>query len=700
MFAVVLATLATGFVRLNAASVAVNARSEEPGPMTKVVQLLKGMQKDLEREAKADKETYESLKCWCDKYKKEKEQAVEDSKQAIDALDSKAQDSSASTGELGVNIETLKRDIAATQKALKEAQALRDKEYAAFHAQEKEMIESIKLLHGAITALSKHHPAMLQSGEDNSVIESMRPALRHLVHQHLSILGWLQQASPRRDALLDFLRAEPELLDPEPGTLALIQQSHNSRRSTAPFFRGYAPQSGQVFGVLKQMKEDFEADLPEIQKDERKKANAYAALKGAKESELKELKDSLENKMERLGTAKSDLFEARNDREDVKAILKADQAFLIELTKTCMEGENEYTERTKMRAEEIKAVSEAIAILTEDSAMDGQRATFSFVQLRASKSRSQADHIRARASAVLQAASAHSPEFAFLAVSARTDSLAKVMEAIDKLREKLEQQQADEVKHRDFCIDQLDENEVQTKRKEAEVEKLSALLEDLESKVKVVTTEIETLKKEIYEMQVELQRASEDRKAENLEFQRTVAEQITAKAALQAAYEKLASVYHNRETFLQAPEDRPTVPPAPEFKSYQQHSGSNHVMALIKKLIGEAQVVVDGSNHAEQEAEAAYETLISETNEAEKAKRRLIVDKTAHLEMLKETLQTTAADKERAEADIDALAKTRAELHKQCDFLLKNFAARQEARAAEMEALAEVKAILSGQRSE
>ena len=31
---------------------------------------------------------------------------------------------------------------------------------------------------------------------------------------------------------------------------------------------GYAPQSGEIFGILKQMKETFEANLGQTQKDE------------------------------------------------------------------------------------------------------------------------------------------------------------------------------------------------------------------------------------------------------------------------------------------------------------------------------------------------------------------------------------------------------------------------------------------------
>ena len=43
-----------------------------------------------------------------------------------------------------------------------------------------------------------------------------------------------------------------------------------------------------------------------------------------------------------------------------------------------------------------------------------------------------------------------------------------------------------------------------------------------------------------------------------------------------------------------------------------------------------------------------------------------------------------------------AIAKLDADLHSECDYILKNFATRQDARAAEIASLQEAKAILSG----
>merc|ERR1719390_125866 len=53
-----------------------------------------------------------------------------------------------------------------------------------------------------------------------------------------------------------------------------------------PGMQSFAPQSGQIFGILQQMKEDFEVNLSEAQKAEAKSKAEYEALKAAKEDEI------------------------------------------------------------------------------------------------------------------------------------------------------------------------------------------------------------------------------------------------------------------------------------------------------------------------------------------------------------------------------------------------------------------------------
>merc|ERR1719161_2087391 len=152
------------------------------------------------------------------------------------------------------------------------------------------------------------------------------------------------------------------------------------QRDSIPQSKSYGAQSGQIFGILKQMKEAFEIDMPEIQKEEAQKAEAFALMKGEKESEIAEYQNSVKDKTAILATAKETHANAKKDLKDTKASLSADQKFLLEMTERCTKGDYEWERRQKMRSAEIEAVSQAIVILTTDEVKDGQQTTFSLLQ--------------------------------------------------------------------------------------------------------------------------------------------------------------------------------------------------------------------------------------------------------------------------------------------------------------------------------
>eukprot|EP00929_Paragymnodinium_shiwhaense_P008935 TRINITY_DN112932_c0_g1_i1.p1 TRINITY_DN112932_c0_g1~~TRINITY_DN112932_c0_g1_i1.p1 ORF type:complete len:768 (-),score=259.65 TRINITY_DN112932_c0_g1_i1:78-2282(-) len=692
-------------------------------PLTEVVKLLSDMQKELEQEAKEDQETYEKLQCWCTKNKADKTKAVEDAQNTIDELMSKMEAASGKVGSLTTSIAQAKQDIAEGEKALAEATEIRKKEAAAFHDQETDLLQSVELLKGAITALSKHHASMLQADESEAAeVARLRPALRKVVHRHLNLLDFLQGDSDK-EALLNFLQANADILEPDATNLApepaLVQKAVTKKTSLRLPYKSYTPQSGQVLGVLRQMKEKFEENLPEIQKDESAKAAAFAELKGSKEAELKQLRESVDSQTEELAANKEALANAKYDLEDTRASMSADQKFMIEIVETCTNGDNEWKKRSKMRADEITAVAEAISILSADEVKDGQQKLWGFLQTASTERETALSRLRAKdkgflarrakAVAFLQKAVVQAPMLAALLATAQTDPFDKVIKAIESLSEKLKIEQADEVKHRDYCVDSLHENEVQTERKNAESEGLATKIEDLAAQAKAISDELTTLKQEIADLQIEMQRATETRKMENLQFQVVVRDQKTAMNALNAAYDKLQSFYAKRQTFLQqqanipnaqhyANQARESAGAAPEFQDHTVHENSNHVLVLIKKLAGDAQVMVDESVHSEQNAQAAYETLIQETNDSVKAKSRLITDKTGELAETDQRKSYTEQEKADVDGTIKGLADSLQALHSECDFLLGNFAARQEARAAEIDALAEVKAILRGMK--
>merc|ERR1719379_3103922 len=140
------------------------------------------------------------------------------------------------------------------------------------------------------------------------------------------------------------------------------------------------PASGAIFGILKQMKEDFEKNLETSAADEKEAVAQFKEMSAAKKQEIKAGEDLVDTKTVELAEAKEKNAQSKQDLEDTNAQKKADTEFLGNLKLKCQNADHEYEQRVKTRNEELKAVSETIAILTEDDARDLMSKS-TFVQL-------------------------------------------------------------------------------------------------------------------------------------------------------------------------------------------------------------------------------------------------------------------------------------------------------------------------------
>merc|ERR1712223_134939 len=182
---------------------------------------------------------------------------------------------------------------------------------------------------------------------------------------------------------------------------------------------------------------------------------------------------------------------------------------------------------------------------------------------------------RAIASAVLSrvAAKAQNPKLATLAYRVKLDAFTRVKKMIDEMIAQLLKEKEDEIKHKDFCVDEFNANQLETETKEREKKDLIAHIEDLEATINSLAKAIATLKSEIAEMQVQLKRAGEDREKQNKEFQMTVADQRETQKLLKAALNVLQDFYAKKApaaAFLQKQEPA-GPPPPPGFEGYKKN---------------------------------------------------------------------------------------------------------------------------------
>merc|ERR1719316_2592809 len=114
----------------------------------------------------------------------------------------------------------------------------------------------------------------------------------------------------------------------------------------------YAPQSGQIVGILKQMKEEFSENLSETQKSELQAQEQFKALKAAKEEEIAAGEKLVEETQADLAVFQEKHAQAMEELSATEEQVKTDKEFLVNLKKRCTETDAEYQERLKSRMEE------------------------------------------------------------------------------------------------------------------------------------------------------------------------------------------------------------------------------------------------------------------------------------------------------------------------------------------------------------
>merc|ERR1719277_2767090 len=107
----------------------------------------------------------------------------------------------------------------------------------------------------------------------------------------------------------------------------------------------------------------------------------------------------------------------------------------------------------------------------------------------------------------------------------------------------LKEQQASEVKKNDWCKAEIQENEMSTAKAEDLKADLEAAVAALAETIKELEAGIKDNHAQIAELQTDLQRASENRVKENLDYQKTVADQTVTIAVLKKALNRLAVYY-------------------------------------------------------------------------------------------------------------------------------------------------------------
>jgi hypothetical protein len=219
------------------------------------------MQTKVTEEGKAEKALFDKFMCWCKSGGDDLKLAISTAETKIPQVTASLKESEALHSQLGSEIATHKADRADAKGALAKATALRHKEAATFAKDSSDDKTNIAALGSAIGAIEK--------GVAGSFLQTQAAAKL----QQMTID--VEMSSVDRDVISSFLSGGNEA--------------------------GYVPQSGQIIGILKQMKDTIEKDLADITAIEEKAIADYNGLAAAKTTEIEANSEAIESKLEREG---------------------------------------------------------------------------------------------------------------------------------------------------------------------------------------------------------------------------------------------------------------------------------------------------------------------------------------------------------------------------------------------------------------
>jgi len=650
---------------------------------------LQMMQNKVEAEGKKAEAVFDKFMCYCQNADSMLGAAITAAENKIPQLESAIKEDLAEKKQLEADLKAHKADRTAAKGAIEKATALREKEAAAYAKEKSDSETNIAALAKAIPAIEKGMSGFLQTNSA-SVLRSLSVSM--------------DMSSVDREMLASFLSSKT----------------------------GYAPASGEIVGILKQMDDEMKADLASATEAEEASIKAFDGLVAAKTKEINALTKSIETKTARVGELAVKTAEFENDLEDTKEDLEESKKFLADLEVNCENKKKEWAEYGKMQAQELLALADTIKVLNDDDALELFKKTLpsgasSFLQIQVSD-KSQ------RALAVETLRASKDPRVDLLAVALRGGKVGfgKIIKLIDELVVTLKKEQEADTEKKEWCESEIDKTEDNKKVLQNEVSDLETAIDDAKEQITTLKAEIEALDDGIRALDKEVADYTDQRKEEHDEFSETLAANTAAVDLLKFAMNRLNKFYNpklykappKRElsedeqitlnmggtlapteapggiagTGISAIQDGAAPPPPPEANLAYKKKGeeSSGVIQMIKTIIADVEKEIQVAKLEEKDAQSDYEKFMADAKAKRAEDSKSQSDKEGALAETTETLVSSEEGLKNKKIELMETEKALGGLHADCDWLLKYYDARAEARTGEIEALGKAKDVLNG----
>jgi hypothetical protein len=657
-------------------------------PVTRVVELLEGLSKKLTFEAKEEEDLYDKYVCWAQTVIQTKTATNEAAQTRIESLETYIADIEAGRVEFTSERADLEKQIAELNAGMEKAGDLRDQEHEDFEAAKEEMEIAIKALDEAIKVLSDAGKGKLLS---------VKFDLRRILTIGTNILSKNDQKYLEQELDADVPRINKK----------------------SPFKGKYVAKSKKILQILEDMQKTFEDNLDDAEDKEKKAKKSYDSLMESKGKELDTAKEALTDLSGEGGARGVAKEEAKQEVDDLKAQVEADEGFISDTQEALDEKKSEFKERKKLRMGEIAAISEAIGVLRSDDARDTFKKSLGLLFLQTRSRRKVINEwkkTRSDAAELVRAIGEHTnnPQLTLLALEvlnqkAQGDaSLDTVIEEIDKMIDKLKDDEKDDKKKKEECEKDRKEKTKESRELSLEIDDATEAIKEEKSKIKEQEALIKEAKEEIEKLEEELKEATRQREDEKEAYEQGKKEDEAAVEIIGNAMDVLKKFYEENDMVFaqiakkdkkQAPEvEAGEAPPPPpdtfegDYKGAGKAAkGIQEIMEMIQKDIEED---IEENTKMEKDAVKAFKELEKDTKKALKKEKSSIADAEGIIADSEQEISDQEGIKKDKSKLLEAVIDELKDMKDGCDFICVNFDTRKENRELEIEGLKKAKTIL------
>merc|ERR1719407_263013 len=459
---------------------------------------------------------FAAYKQFCDDTTVEKQRAIKEATSKMEQLVAAIQKAEADAATLAKEIAQLDEDISVYEGDKKAATEVREMENADYLATHKDYSESVDALERAIATMKK---------QDYDRTQLLQVKSLKLVPEHAKkvISAFLDQGSELGEDLTAL---------------------------SAPQANAYEFQSSGIVDMLEKLKDKFEDERTDLEKEESNARHAYEMLMQDLTAQIETATEDREAKAQEKASKLQKAAEDKGDLADTTATRDADQTYLDDLVAECTQKSSDFESRQQLRTDELAAIDKAIEILSSGSVSGNsdkylpsfvQTKSVSFIQLSVgSKNPSQArvaEFLREKGTAI------NSRVLSALAVRVAEDPFVKVKKMIKDLIVRLMEEANEEAEHKGWCDTELSTNEQTRKETTAAVETLHAEIDELEASIAKLTEEITELTKAVAELDAAVATATNVREEEKAKNTVTIKDAQDAQTAVAQALSVLKDFY-------------------------------------------------------------------------------------------------------------------------------------------------------------